>query len=244
MTIQTKTIELPDYSAVALRGWANLTLDQQINLTTPHQVTIEADEELMPYLSYEVQNDCLNLGINVPWWDFSFWLLKYPLFTNKNVKYHVIFKNFTRCSLGGSGTVSAENLQGEKCNLAISGSGKYLVTSLQAKEIELSLSGSGSMKFNELSSDTLSAHFSGSGKMEASGKVTKQTLRLSGSGTFDNQNLETQETNLHISGSGTARINAQEVLDVHISGSGTIRYIGDPKIEKKVSGSGSIRKLA
>lgn len=243
MPIQTKNFELSQFSSISVSGLADLIIDQQTDLTTPHRVTVEAEEDLIPYLSCEVRDDRLHLGFNVPWWDFSFWLVKWLSFANKHVNYHVTLKNFSGCSLNGSGTVTAENLQSDHCKLSLSGSGKYIINTLQSKETKIRVSGSGSVKLGELAGETLDASFSGSGKLEASGKVTQQTLRLSGSGTFDTPNLETQETSLHISGSGSAKLNVQQRLDVHISGSASIRYHGNPQIEKHISGSGSIRKL-
>ncbi len=117
-------------------------------------------------------------------------------------------------------TVSMENVK----KLSIAGSGKMeSVNNINSEDVEVLIMGSGSVKLKG-NADNLDVLFQGSGNVEA----------------YD---LTTKSTKIRIEGSGSAKVNAEEELDVNIMGSGKVFYKGVPKMTQSISGSGKIESV-
>jgi hypothetical protein len=177
-------------------------------------LTVEADDNLLPYIRTEVEGGKLTIG----------------------------FRRGVSVSASSPlrFTLSVRDLDA----LEISGSGKTHTGPLHSSDFRLHVSGSGEMRIGSLDADTLDASISGSGSIELPGKIGRQQIHISGSGSFDGADLQSQSADISISGSGNATLYARENLTAHISGSGSVSYYGNPAIMKKVSGSGSIRQLS
>jgi hypothetical protein len=136
-------------------------------------VVIEAESNLMPYISTSVSNDDLVVKTR-----------NHRCINNREpIRIHLYTPFIERASLEGSGNLDIERLSGNHANLKISGSGDVRAgiwsKSLNAKisgsgemtlygevdESELNISGSGSVKAYDLKQGTCFATISGSGNM-------------------------------------------------------------------------------
>ncbi|HSD07289.1 head GIN domain-containing protein [Flavobacterium sp.] len=177
-------------------------------------ISIQAEENLMPYIKVEVKDNKLHIYSEK----------NVSISTKKNIVLTVPFDKISSVSLSGSGDVSTKD-------------------AIVATNFKTRLSGSGDLTLNIKATD-IEANLSGSGDVVIKGNSDNFTSKISGSGDLDAENLITKKANLTISGSGDMKINCSENLFARVSGSGDISYKGNPQIkDTKVSGSGEISKI-
>lgn len=177
-------------------------------------ITIEAEENLLPYIKVEVVENVLKIYTEK----------NKNLQTNKNVDITIPFEQISAVSLSGSGDISTKD--------------PIVVPSFKTK-----LSGSGDLNL-EIKSTDLEVGLSGSGDVVLMGKADNFISKISGSGDINAIDLVTKKADVSISGSGDMKVNCTENLYARVSGSGDIEYKGNPENkDTKVSGSGEITKI-
>lgn len=207
--VVTEEREVSGYTSVVLNGVGNVEIIQG----ETESVVVEAEDNIMPLIKTEVQNETLilsqeeNRSIN----------------PTRSIKYTVNIIEVNGLSSLGSGDLGAVTLETNSLNLDLSGSGGISVTSLDA--------------------DSLTVSITSSGLIGVSGQVNDQQLDLSGSGEYRASELASKIANISVSGSGKAIVAVDDTLDAAISGSGIVSYYGDPVVTSSVSGSGAIVQL-
>ncbi len=219
------------FDQVALLGVGDVIITQG----EAESLLIEAEDNLLPYITSEVRNGKLEIGYK-PEMAFSFR-------PTRPIKFHVAMKTVTAVELSGSGNISAENLVADELKLTLSGSGNIHIDRLDAGALRSSLSGSGDLEVASISAKTVDTTLSGSGKCALSGQAADQSMRISGSGNYRAADLESRRASLTITGSGDVEAWVTEKLDVSVTGSGDIRYYGAPDISEHITGSGSLSGL-
>lgn len=182
--VTSESRNVSGFNEVELQGIGNLTVQQ----TGSESLTIEAEDNIIPYLKTEVENNRLTLyaenGVS--------------LRTTAPISYTLAVKDLNALKVSGSGDVEAEDIstkelaitisgsgnvkmsgKADSQDVDISGSGEYQGGDLQSKEVRIDLSGSGEALVNV--SDELDAEVSGSGSVEYTGDPTV-TSQISGSG--------------------------------------------------------------
>jgi len=201
----------PEYDEIKVSGFFD------VNLVSGKEgaITIEGEENLLPYIKIEVDGTVLKIHIE----------------NNKNLRTSngkdivitVPFETISAISLSGSGDVKTQN-------------------TIVADKFSAKLSGSGDLSL-AVKATTFESNLSGSGDIIYSGSSDSFKSTLSGSGDIDADDLITKETDATISGSGDMKVFCSESLKARVSGSGDIKYKGNPKTkDTKVSGSGEISK--
>lgn len=176
-------------------------------------VTIEAQENLLPYITTEVKNGNLKIrtedGVNLQ--------------PSKPILVTVFITDVEKISLAGSGTVTSDfTLTGESLHLRLAGSG----------DLDISAE-----------TNFMEADLAGSGDILMKGSATRVEINIAGSGDVEAFDLKANDTSVNISGSGTAQVYCDGYLDAKIIGSGDVVYKGSPqKEDSKSIGSGKIRK--
>ncbi len=192
-------------------------MDVIISYGKDSKVTIEADDNLLPYIETNVENNKLiiktkkNAGIN----------------PRSKMVVHVNMTNISTLQLSGSGNIN--------------GSGDFSYDD----KTDIGLSGSGNINLRFDKFNTLELGISGSGNIELKGdNVNKITAALSGSGNIDCSDVRTNDVFAKISGSGNIKVNAQKSIDAKISGSGNVYYKGTASnVTTRKSGSGEVVKM-
>lgn len=200
----------------------NLSGSGEVILTQDNReaLTVEAEEDLLPYITTEVRGRTLYLEVKNRYWKKAHWGG-----LRNGIKYYVSMRSVRGVSVSGSGTITSEEIETDELKSNISGSGEISIESLQAQELNI--------------------HISGSGDCFMAGEVTTQNISISGSGSYEGEDLKSDETTAHVSGSGDATIWVEKEIDVQISGSGKVEYKGDPKVVSfQSSGSGKVRKIS
>jgi predicted small secreted protein len=211
--IVTEERSISEVNRVELASIGRLEITQG----SPAKLTVQADDNLMKYITTEVKGNRLVISVKPS---------GIPLVTidpSQTIVYKLQLPEPTAIGLSGSGEVVADALDVPEFNVNISGSGKAAITDLR--------------------SDSFSYELSGSGKAETTGEVDHEDVNISGSGRLTAGDLKASSASISISGSGDATVWAVDRLNVSISGSGTVKYYGSPNISEQVSGSGNLRGL-
>ena len=207
--IKQERREVSGFSGVNFAGWGELNVRQG----NEESLVIEADDNLLPQIRADVENDRLVIGLR----------RGVSVSTSSPMRFTLVVTDLD--------------------SLELSGSGKMRIGPLRSGAFRLRVSGSGDIRMEGLDASTLTAEISGSGNMEIPGKVDRQEVHISGSGSYHAPDLECRSAEISVSGSGDSTIRVAETLSARISGSGSVRYYGNPSVTKKISGSGNIRQL-
>lgn len=210
--VTTENRSVGNFDAVLLSGAGDLTITQGDS----EALTVDAEDNLMPYIKTEVRNGTLVIS-------FDNGNGRTQLTPTKGIRYTLSAKNLKSIDLSGAGRVSSASLKGDQLSIGISGAG--------------------SINIDHVEATTLTSTLSGAGNLKVAGQVTGQTVVLSGLGSYDAGNLGSQLAKVSVNGAGGATVWARDTLDVTISGAGGVNYYGSPQIQKKISGIGGITKL-
>jgi hypothetical protein len=199
---------IPEIRAVKNSG----SIDVEINSGENFSVSVEDDENILPYIITEVRDGVLNIhykqGTNI---------------NNDHAKVYVTAPSLDKIMTSGSGDISSNG------------------TIKSSNKIEFSSSGSGDIEA-KVDAPSIKVSGSGSGNINLAGRTKDFECRVSGSGDVNCGNLQSENTTISISGSGNAHVFASLHLNARTSGSGDIFYSGNPQSpEIHSSGSGSVQ---
>lgn len=206
--IKSQAREVSRFNGIESRS----SVDIDIKKGSSQTVTIEADENLLQYVTTEVING-----------DLIIELKPNSSFGNAHLKAHVTSPELKSWKVSGSGSIRSNDFfdyQGET-NFIVSGSG----------DIEA-----------VVHSPSVIADVSGSGSISLKGETKNFRATVSGSGDAKCHDLKSENTSIEVGGSGSAHVYSSVKLTAQVSGSGDIFYSGNPaspSIDK--SGSGSIQ---
>ena len=186
-----------------------------ISQGSSESVKIEADDNLLPGLRTEVDNDTLKIYYRV-----------------ENGK-HV---NPTRA-------VKITIVVKELKELHFESAGELTLDGIETDDLEVSVSGAGNLMLNEISVNSLAVSLSGAGNVSASGSAEALSLAISGVGKFDGQDLHSQVADANLSGVGSATVWVDDELDAVISGAGSVNYYGAADVTEQVGGLGSVNHV-
>lgn len=191
------------------------SFDVYFSQGTENEIRIEADENLMKYITTRVENGVLKIrtksGVNIR--------------PSQDMRIYVKAPMFEDISLSGSGNMLAET--------KITSTGR----------IKLSISGSGDIKMPDVDAPKVEVRIAGSGKVQSGGITRDVEIHVSGSGDVEMRDLKAENAEINIAGSGNVWIYASIKLDVRVAGGGDIHYFGNPTdIKSKMAGSGNLIK--
>ena len=200
--------QLSEFETIKLKGVGRVFLTQG----QAHAVSIETDDNIMPLIETEIQNDQLvisqgNYDLRPTRLDFHITVARLKGIAISGAgdvvgKSRFVSDDFA-ARISGSGDMDLEldvvnletaisgagsmNLSGQtnRYDAKISGSGKINAFDMPAKNVSLQISGSGDCKVN--ATEILHARISGSGDVFYKGHP-RITSKISGSGSLENQN--------------------------------------------------------
>ena len=207
VTSEERTVE--NFERISLESTGELTIIQG----DEEGITVEADDNLLPYIETRVSGHELRIGFQ----------RNVSIETRNPIRYTLRVKDLERISVSGSGEVEAEALDTKKLSLEISGSGNVNIADLQTEDLRVRVSGSGNF--------------------ELAGAAEEQDVTISGSGNYNASDLMSHRAVVNVTGSGDVTTWADEELDVRVSGHGNVGYYGKPSISQSVTGSGEVKSL-
>lgn len=210
---KTEEREISGYTS--LSGNGPISID--VNYGETNSISIEADENILPYIETKVNNGKLTVKVK-------------DMITIKPivpVKVHISMKNINSISQSGSGTIA--------------GSGEFM----NDGQTFFNVSGSGNINLHFAKFNQAKITMSGSGVLELQGDILQNLeVKQSGSGRINCMKAPCANVTAKLSGSGNLKVNATNAISAQISGSGHIQYTGEAtQVNTKVSGSGGIEKI-
>jgi hypothetical protein len=197
---------------------------QAVSLAGPHNVVVtvggapsvraEGDAEVLERLDIRVEDGSLHIGTRRTS-SFSFRRER------GSATIHVSVPSLTAASIGGSGDLRIDNVQGERFTASIGGSGDMEIGQLRVTQAQLSIAGSGGIR--------------------ASGTVQRASISIAGSGDIDTSGVEARSAAISIVGSGNVRSRATETAEVSVMGSGDVTVAGPARCSVNRMGSGDVR---
>lgn len=177
-------------------------------------VRVEADENLLPYITTEMDDNWLEVdtrsGVNLD--------------SKRPIKVFVTTPTLNRVMVAGSGDVVVPE--------QLENSGK----------VKVNIAGSGDVTM-AVNAPSVDADIAGSGSIKLSGEAREVEVSIAGSGNFDSRELKSENAKVNIAGSGDAFVFADVSLKARVAGSGNVHYKGRASVEQNVLGSGSISKI-
>jgi hypothetical protein len=173
--VTSESRNVSGFEEVELQGVGNLSIQQ----TGSESLTVEAEEDVLPKIRTEVENNRLIIGPEP----------NTSIQTTQPINYELTVKDLNALKVSGSGNVNAEDIstdelavttsgagnvkisgEADSQEINISGSGSYQAEDLESKEVKVDVGGSGSAVVNV--SDELNAKVSGIGSVEYIGDPT------------------------------------------------------------------------
>lgn len=249
--VVTETREVSDFDRVEVHGGGDLYLVQGES----ESLEIEAEDNIMPYLTSRVVNHTLILEYE----DST----RRSFITTREVKYYLTMQDIHGLEISGGGDIDAREIVTTDLETDTSGGGNLKIATLKADEVNMNTSGGGKMEFELLEIDTMDFQMSGGGDLFIDemhggtldvqcsggsdvrileGKVRDQRIDMSGGGKYDAAGLQSETVNAELSGGSDLTVWVEQTLDIDASGGGNIIYYGDPTINSSISGGGDIRQ--
>lgn len=178
------------------------------------KVTVEADENLLPYILTDKEDGWLVIkqrnNVNIK--------------TNNRLKVYVSAREIESIDISGSGDVKGigKFSGGEKLNIDIAGSGDVVL---------------------DVNTPAIHVDIAGSGTASLSGETKEADVEIAGSGNYRADRLMTESTSVDIIGSGDARIFADVNLSAKVIGSGSVYYKGKANVRSDITGSGTVKPI-
>lgn len=233
---ERQTRQVSGVNGVILETSGDLT----VKIGSEEQLVIEADDNLLPYLTSEMKGSTLELG-TVPNMGFR---------TRTRIKYTLSVKSLSSVSLLGSGDIDVEALSGDSMDVKSGGSGFLTLDSVTGKALDLTMLGSGDVKITGGTVDSAALEVSGSGDLRAD-KLTVGTAASAldcritslGSGRIALGRLTAKDLNMNLAGSGAVTVDggSADTLNLTILGSGDLQAedLQISSVTAKLAGSGS-----
>jgi hypothetical protein len=206
--VHTEKRNTGDFSGVHTSG----SIDVEITSGDSYAVSVEDDDNILPYIITEVEGGNLNVHYKN---GFSI--------NNDHAKVYVTAPSLDKIGISGSGNITTKNVV------------------KSSNKIEVNTSGSGDLHA-ELDAPSVDADIAGSGNISLSGRTKDFSATTSGSGDFKCSDLQSENTIVDITGSGNAHVFASVHLKASVTGSGDVYYRGNPSSpETHITGSGSVQ---
>jgi hypothetical protein len=207
--LKSETRAVQDVERVSLEDFGDLTIIQG----ETEGLTIEADDNLLPYIQSEMKGRELVLKFRDG----------YELTTDATIRYTLRVKTLSRVAVAGAANVTAD--------------------ALNTGDIALNVAGAGNIKIADLKAQNLRCESSGTGNFDLKGKVNSQTLTINGAGNYTAGDLESKEGTVTINGTGNVTMWTVDQLNVTINGFGSVNYYGSPRVSESITGGGSVKDL-
>jgi len=205
----TESREVSGFNGISHTGIGRVIITQG----DTESLTIQADDNLMEYITSEVKNDTLELGFD------------------ENVRFDSTSSiTFTVGAIGIA-------------EIGTTGTGSIELDELGTKNLHILKTGTGSISIGSLTATDLVVNADGTGKIEIAGTVVNQELDLKGTGNYDAPDLESQTADVGVTGTGSVVLWVLDSLDVEIVGISKVSYYGNPNVTQSITGTGGLTSL-
>ena len=200
------------FTAITLEDCGELDIVQG----TVDSLTIQAEDNLMPFIESEVKDSRLTLGLR-------------PNYQVNSIQNTLPVKYF----------VSVKNLN----EVVLDGSGKIITHGISTGDLKVVEDGAGSIQLDQLKAKELTLYLNGKGTTQVSGQVDQQMVVVGGPGKYVGDNLDSSFASVDVDGSGAATVWVRDALNVLLNGSGSTHYFGHPTVHVDNIGDGVVEAM-
>jgi hypothetical protein len=208
--VVTENRQVSGFDKVELSGVGTLLIEQ----TGTESLTIEADDNLMQYITTDVSDGTLHIS-----------------FQDNTALTKLTKLNYN---------LTVKDLNG----LSTSGAGNAKMGTLKSGDMHIKVSGAGDVSIEDITADSLATELSGAGSVTVAGSVQQQTVDIDGAGSYKAGGLQSSEATVKANGAGNATVRVSDKLNATVSGVGNISYIGSPQVTQDISGVGNITQTS
>ena len=232
---------------------ASSVFDITVTKGNTESLTIEADNEVMPYVRSEVRNGVLNLYI-----DNS----NNNMRNVKILKASVVMKNLDKVILSGACKLTADDLftpdkfKGDcsgaskmsinvntgQLSIDASGASKIQIKASVTGNTDLDVSGASKIQ-GELKATRVKFDSSGASSIELTGTAESIDIDTSGTANIMAKDFSVKTANIESSGISKVTVNVSDALKVNSSGVSSVNYKGSPAIDASNSKTAKIKKI-
>jgi hypothetical protein len=174
--VKSEKRDVEKFDAVTLRNSA----DVFITIGEKTEVTVTADENILPYITTEVKENTLTISTK-----------PHVSLQHKELKVSITTPNLSAVKVASSGDIAVEGLKGDSFKIEVNGSGDVAAKG-QVQKLDCLVKGSGDLALGDLEAKTVSIKLAGSGDAKLNATESLQA-KISGSGDIaykDNANLK------------------------------------------------------
>ena len=215
-------------------------------------LTIESDDEVMPYVRSEVRNGILHLYLDNG----------NRLRNIKALRAFVVMKNLDKVTLSGACKLTANdlfspdkfkadcsgasnmtvNVNTGQLNIETSGACNILIKANVTGDTNLDMSGTSKIR-GELKATNVKFNSSGVCSVELTGSATDMKMDVSGASKIMTEDFLVKTATIKSSGSCKVAVNVTDVLKINSSGAASVDYKGSPTLEVNNSRAAKVRKM-
>lgn len=202
--VVTETREVGGFVRIDLAGQGRV----EVVLGDSEGLVIEAEDNLMPLLTSDVDDGTLVLGTTQ------------NIAPTEDIVYAVTVVTLEAVEVSGSGEILAPDVNARTIAATVSGSGDIFMTDMEVGDLAASISGSGYIEVTGVAA-ALEVTISGSGDLNAEA-LSADTATISISGSGNSVVNVSDELSADISGSGSIEYLGDPTVESEVSGSGNI----------------------
>jgi len=207
--ITTQSYALTGFTGVEVAGPDDVTIRQGAAFS----ITAKGPKAVLDKLEIKLDGTQLSIGRKREGLSFS-------SHDDDDVEIAITMPKLDALRLTGSGSIDADNVEGDAVEAVVTGSGDLKIAKLTGKSAEVAVSGSGDIEIG-------------------GGTTTAAEYSVTGSGDIDAAGLVAQTLDVSITGSGNVGANATGKADVNILGSGDVKIGGGATCTTRQIGSGT-----
>lgn len=187
--------------------------DVRISIGEQTSLTVEADDNVLPHVETEVEEDILRIrtaeGIDIA--------------PSRPPRFHIVLRGLTEVELSGVGDIEVE--------------------SVESQILSVALSGVGDITLRDVDVDLLLYDLVGVGTVSIAGSAEDQNGQVGGQCSYYAADLESERARLQASGGGYAVISVVSRLSVSATDNAAVEYYGSPSVSQQIGDLGSVTGL-
>jgi hypothetical protein len=209
-TYVTEAREVRGFDRVTLTGSGDVTLIQGER----ESLTVETDDNVMPYITTRVSGGTLTLGTKSG-----------VSVSPTRLRFTLTVVDLEGITIAGSGNVTMERLDADRIEVKITGSGNVRIDGLEADRANVEVTGSGNVELAGTVNE-LEITVSGSGNYIGE-DLRSETASIKVTGSGNATVWATESLDVKMTGSGSARYYGTPQVSLTGSGSGNVKSLGE-----------------
>jgi len=240
----------------SVSGFTGIDASSAFNITVTkgnsESLSIEADNDVMPYVRSEVRNGTLHLYLdngnkvrNIKTMNASIVMKNLDKVVLSGACKFVADDMFTsskfKVECSGASNVRA-NVNTGQLNIEASGASKIQITANVTGNVNVDVSGASKIQ-GELQASCVKLTSSGVCTAELTGSATDFKMDISGTSKVKAEGFTVKTASVRSSGTSSVTVNVTDALKVNSSGAASVNYKGSPTVEVNNSRAAKVRKI-